>query len=164
MEKSHITIEFPELLPVSIQRQAIMDALQHHQVIIVCGETGSGKTTQLSKICLLMGRGRLNGTGRMIGHTQPRRIAATATAKRIAQELGSPLGQDVGFQVRFSDKTSATTSIKLMTDGILLAQTQQDPLLKAYDTLIIDEAHYAYIANSILLTGKDEHGMRYPFV
>lgn len=141
MEKSHITIEFPELLPVSIQRQAIMDALQHHQVIIVCGETGSGKTTQLSKICLLMGRGRLNGTGRMIGHTQPRRIAATATAKRIAQELGSPLGQDVGFQVRFSDKTSATTSIKLMTDGILLAQTQQDPLLKAYDTLIIDEAH-----------------------
>jgi ATP-dependent helicase HrpA len=88
-----------------------------------------------------MGRGRLNGTGRMIGHTQPRRIAATATAKRIAQELGSPLGQDVGFQVRFSDKTSATTSIKLMTDGILLAQTQQDPLLKAYDTLIIDEAH-----------------------
>ncbi len=107
----------------------------------MCGETGSGKTTQLPKICLAMGRGRANGTQKLIGHTQPRRIAATSTAKRIAQELGSPLGEDVGYQVRFADKTSASASVKLMTDGILLAETQRDPLLNAYDTIIIDEAH-----------------------
>jgi ATP-dependent helicase HrpA len=141
LEKSHIKLEFPELLPVSGQRDRIMQALEKHQVIIVCGETGSGKTTQLPKICLAMGRGRINGTQKLIGHTQPRRIAATSTAKRIAQELGTPIGQDVGFQVRFADNTSQTASIKLMTDGILLAQTQHDPLLKAYDTIIIDEAH-----------------------
>ena len=141
MEKPHINIEFPELLPVSGQRLLIARAIQEHPVVIVCGETGSGKTTQLPKICLSIGRGRMNQTNRLIGHTQPRRIAATATAKRIAQELGTPLGQDVGFQVRFSDKTSSTASIKLMTDGILLAQTQNDPLLLAYDTIIIDEAH-----------------------
>ena len=141
LEKSHIKVEFPEFLPVSGQRQVIMDALKEHQVIIVCGETGSGKTTQLPKICLAMGRGKINGTGKMIGHTQPRRIAATSTAKRIAEELGTPIGQDVGYQVRFNDKTSSTASIKLMTDGILLAQTLNDPLLKAYDTIIIDEAH-----------------------
>ena len=135
-----LEIRFPEELPVSGQRQFIKDALQSHQVVIVCGETGSGKTTQLPKICLDLGRGTING-GKLIGHTQPRRIAATATAKRIAQELGSPLGQDVGYQVRFVDKTSNTASIKLMTDGILLAETQRDPQLKAYDTLIIDEAH-----------------------
>ncbi|SNX28480.1 ATP-dependent helicase HrpA [Polynucleobacter meluiroseus] len=135
-----LEIRFPEELPVSGQRQIIKDALQSHQVVIVCGETGSGKTTQLPKICLDLGRGTLNG-GKLIGHTQPRRIAATATAKRIAQELGTPLGQDVGYQVRFADKTSQGTSIKLMTDGILLAETQRDPQLKAYDTLIIDEAH-----------------------
>jgi len=135
-----LEIRFPEELPVSGQRQLIKDALQSHQVVIVCGETGSGKTTQLPKICLDLGRGTING-GKLIGHTQPRRIAATATAKRIAQELGSPIGQDVGYQVRFADKTSHTASIKLMTDGILLAETQRDPHLKAYDTLIIDEAH-----------------------
>jgi len=135
-----LEIRFPEELPVSGQRQIIKDALQNHQVVIVCGETGSGKTTQLPKICLDLGRGTING-GKLIGHTQPRRIAATATAKRIAQELGSPIGQDVGYQVRFADKTSQTASIKLMTDGILLAETQRDPQLKAYDTLIIDEAH-----------------------
>ena len=135
-----LEIRFPEELPVSGQRQIIKDALQSHQVLIVCGETGSGKTTQLPKICLDLGRGTING-GKLIGHTQPRRIAATATAKRIAQELGSPIGQDVGYQVRFADKTSHTASIKLMTDGILLAETQRDPQLKAYDTLIIDEAH-----------------------
>ena len=135
-----LEIRFPEELPVSGQRQIIKDALQSHQVVIVCGETGSGKTTQLPKICLDLGRGTING-GKLIGHTQPRRIAATATAKRIAQELGSPIGQDVGYQVRFADKTSQTASIKLMTDGILLAETQRDPQLKAYDTLIIDEAH-----------------------
>lgn len=135
-----LDIRFPEELPVSGQRQLIKDALQSHQVVIVCGETGSGKTTQLPKICLDLGRGTING-GKLIGHTQPRRIAATATAKRIAQELGSPIGQDVGYQVRFADKTSNTASIKLMTDGILLAETQRDPQLRAYDTLIIDEAH-----------------------
>jgi ATP-dependent helicase HrpA len=135
-----LEIRFPEELPVSGQRQLIKDALQSHQVVIVCGETGSGKTTQLPKICLDLGRGTMNG-GKLIGHTQPRRIAATATAKRIAQELGSPIGQDVGYQVRFADKSSHTASIKLMTDGILLAETQRDPQLKAYDTLIIDEAH-----------------------
>jgi ATP-dependent helicase HrpA len=135
-----LEIRFPEELPASSQRQIISEALQSHQVVIVCGETGSGKTTQLPKICLELGRGTING-GKLIGHTQPRRIAATATAKRIAQELGSPLGQDVGYQVRFADKTSNTSSIKLMTDGILLAETQRDPQLRAYDTLIIDEAH-----------------------
>ena len=135
-----LEIRFPEELPVSGQRQIIKDALASHQVVIVCGETGSGKTTQLPKICLEMGRGTMNG-GRLIGHTQPRRIAATATAKRIAQELGGLIGQDVGYQVRFTDKTSQGASIKLMTDGILLAETQRDPQLKAYDTLIIDEAH-----------------------
>ncbi len=135
-----LEIRFPEELPVSGQRQLIKEALQRHQVIIVCGETGSGKTTQLPKICLDLGRGTING-GKLIGHTQPRRIAATATAKRIAQELGSPIGQDVGYQVRFADKTSQSASIKLMTDGILLAETQRDPQLRAYDTLIIDEAH-----------------------
>jgi ATP-dependent helicase HrpA len=135
-----LEIRFPEELPVSGQRQIIRDALLSHQVVIVCGETGSGKTTQLPKICLDMGRGTMNG-GKLIGHTQPRRIAATATAKRIAQELGTPIGQDVGYQVRFSDKTGLGASIKLMTDGILLAETQRDPQLRAYDTLIIDEAH-----------------------
>lgn len=135
-----LEIRFPEELPVSSQRQIIKDALSSNQVIIVCGETGSGKTTQLPKICLDLGRGTMNG-GRLIGHTQPRRIAATATAKRIAQELGTAIGQDVGYQVRFADKTSQGASIKLMTDGILLAETQRDPQLRAYDTLIIDEAH-----------------------
>ena len=135
-----LDIRFPEELPVSGQRQLIKDALQGHQVVIVCGETGSGKTTQLPKICLDLGRGTING-GKLIGHTQPRRIAATATAKRIAQELGSPIGLDVGYQVRFADKTSNTASVKLMTDGILLAETQRDPQLRAYDTIIIDEAH-----------------------
>ncbi|QWD38965.1 ATP-dependent RNA helicase HrpA [Polynucleobacter paneuropaeus] len=133
-------ITFPEQLPVSAQRKVIAEALLAHQVVIVCGETGSGKTTQLPKICLDIGRGSMNG-GKLIGHTQPRRIAATATAKRIAQELGTPIGVDVGYQVRFADKTSPGGSIKLMTDGILLAETQRDPQLRAYDTLIIDEAH-----------------------
>ena len=121
-----------------------MDALAAHQVIIVCGETGSGKTTQLPKIALAMGRGKLNappGQGKLIGHTQPRRIAASSVAKRIAEELKTPLGDVVGFKVRFQDRLSRDASVKLMTDGILLAETQTDPLLKAYDTIIIDEAH-----------------------
>ena len=138
-------IDFPDNLPVSARRAEIEAALRAHQVVIVCGETGSGKTTQLPKIALAMGRGRLGAApgerGRLIGHTQPRRIAATSVAKRIADELQTPLGEVVGYKVRFNDRLSPGASIKLMTDGILLAETQTDPLLKAYDTLIIDEAH-----------------------
>jgi ATP-dependent helicase HrpA len=138
------TLNFPESLPVSGRREEIMAAISAHQVVIVCGETGSGKTTQLPKIALALGRGKCNappGQGRLIGHTQPRRIAASSVAKRIAEELKSPLGDVVGFKVRFQDRLSRDASVKLMTDGILLAETQTDPLLKAYDTLIIDEAH-----------------------
>ncbi|MYM38370.1 ATP-dependent RNA helicase HrpA [Duganella qianjiadongensis] len=130
-------ISYPEDLPVSGRRHEIAEALQGHQVIIVSGETGSGKTTQLPKICLELGRGQKG----LIGHTQPRRIAASSTAKRIAQELGAPLGVHVGFKVRFADTLTRGASVKLMTDGILLAETQTDPLLKNYDTIIIDEAH-----------------------
>ncbi|MBQ1657264.1 MAG: DEAD/DEAH box helicase, partial [Rhodocyclaceae bacterium] len=128
---------FPEELPVSAQREAIAHAIAQHPVVIVCGETGSGKTTQLPKICLSIGRGAAG----LIGHTQPRRIAARATATRIAQELNTPLGQTVGFKVRFTDQVGEHAAIKLMTDGILLAETQSDPSLSRYDTLIIDEAH-----------------------
>ncbi|WP_028601153.1 ATP-dependent RNA helicase HrpA [Ottowia thiooxydans] len=142
---SPLKIEFPPNLPVSERRAEIEEALARHQVIIVCGETGSGKTTQLPKMALAMGRGRMNAKpgerGRLIGHTQPRRIAASSVAKRIAEELNTPLGEVVGYKVRFQDRLSQNASIKLMTDGILLAETQTDPLLKAYDTLIIDEAH-----------------------
>ncbi|KAA0179958.1 ATP-dependent RNA helicase HrpA [Cupriavidus gilardii] len=170
-------ITFPEALPVSARRDEIARAIEQHQVVIVSGETGSGKTTQLPKICLSIGRGparadaaetadaaegndatetadapeggrtaggkdgQARRQGGLIGHTQPRRIAATSTAKRIAQELGSPVGEHVGYQVRFNDTMSPGASIKLMTDGILLAETQTDPLLRAYDTIIIDEAH-----------------------
>ncbi|HEX6364403.1 MAG TPA: ATP-dependent RNA helicase HrpA, partial [Albitalea sp.] len=134
-------ITFPESLPVSARREEIMRAIAQHPVVIVSGETGSGKTTQLPKIALALGRGRGAGGAGLIGHTQPRRIAASSVAKRIAQELESPLGDVVGFKVRFQDRLAAGASVKLMTDGILLAETQTDPLLKAYDTLIIDEAH-----------------------
>ncbi len=119
--------------------------MREHQVVIVCGETGSGKTTQLPKIALQMGRGKLNAKPgqrpQMIGHTQPRRIAASSVARRIAEELKTPLGEVVGFKVRFQDRLSKDASVKLMTDGILLAETQTDPDLRAYDTIIIDEAH-----------------------
>ena len=139
-----LSITFPESLPVSAKRDDITAALAAHPVIIVCGETGSGKTTQLPKIALAMGRGKLGaqpGQGRWIGHTQPRRIAASSVAKRIAQELNTPLGEVVGYKVRFQDRLARGASVKLMTDGILLAETQTDPLLSAYDTIIIDEAH-----------------------
>ena len=140
-----LQIVFPEGLPVSARRDEIMAAMDQHQVIIVCGETGSGKTTQLPKIALMLGRGKLNAKPgerpRLIGHTQPRRIAASSVAKRIAEELKTPLGEVVGFKVRFQDRLSKDASVKLMTDGILLAETQTDPLLQAYDTIIIDEAH-----------------------
>lgn len=134
-------IAFPEALPVSARREEIARAVADHQVVIVSGETGSGKTTQLPKICLALGRGLGAGGTGLIGHTQPRRIAASATARRIADELGTPLGEIVGFKVRFNDTLSNGASVKLMTDGILLAETQTDPLLRAYDTIIIDEAH-----------------------
>lgn len=140
-----LLIEFPESLPVSGKREEIMAAIEKHQVVIVCGETGSGKTTQLPKIALALGRGKCNAKpgqkGQLIGHTQPRRIAASSVAKRIAEELKTPLGEVVGYKVRFQDRLSRDASVKLMTDGILLAETQTDPLLKNYDTLIIDEAH-----------------------
>lgn len=134
-------ITFPEALPVSGRREEIARAIAQNQVVIVCGETGSGKTTQLPKICLELGRGLGAGGTGLIGHTQPRRIAASATGRRIAEELGTPFGEVVGYKVRFTDNLSPGASVKLMTDGILLAETQTDPLLKAYDTLIIDEAH-----------------------
>ncbi|GLR09276.1 ATP-dependent RNA helicase HrpA [Mixta theicola] len=131
------TIRFPENLPVSQKQQEIADAIRDHQVVIVAGETGSGKTTQLPKICLTLGRG-VKG---LIGHTQPRRLAARTVANRIADELETSLGGCVGYKVRFNDQVSDTTQIKLMTDGILLAEIQQDRLLMQYDTIIIDEAH-----------------------
>ncbi|MGB6007200.1 ATP-dependent RNA helicase HrpA [Castellaniella sp.] len=130
-------IAYPEDLPVSACRQEIARAIAEHPVVIVCGETGSGKTTQLPKICLELGRGRHG----MIGHTQPRRLAATSVAQRVAEELRTELGDWVGYQIRFGERTGPATAIKLMTDGILLAETQRDPLLRRYDTLIIDEAH-----------------------
>ena len=130
-------IEFPADLPVVQKRGELAGAIADNQVVIVCGETGSGKTTQLPKICLTLGRGVLG----CIGHTQPRRVAARTVASRIAFELKTELGGAVGFKVRFHDKVSPDTSVKLMTDGILLAEIHSDPLLKNYDTLIIDEAH-----------------------
>src|SRR5690606_424416 len=130
-------ITYPEELPVCARKDEIADAIRDHQVVIVAGETGSGKTTQLPKICLELGRG-IRG---QIGHTQPRRIAARAVAERIAEELGTNLGDLVGYQVRFTDQVSDRTLVKLMTDGILLAELQHDRMLRRYDTLIIDEAH-----------------------
>jgi ATP-dependent RNA helicase HrpA len=129
--------EFPPELPISAKRAEISAAVQAHPVVIVCGETGSGKTTQLPKICLEAGR----GVAGIIGHTQPRRIAARATAARIAQELKTELGAAVGYKIRFTDRVGPRTYVKLMTDGILLAETQGDRDLRQYDTLIIDEAH-----------------------
>ena len=130
-------IHYPDNLPVAEKKQAIYDAIKNHQVVIIAGETGSGKTTQIPKICLELGLG-IKG---YIGHTQPRRLAARSVANRIAEELKTEIGQLVGYKVRFSDHVSETTLIKLMTDGILLAEIQKDKLLLQYDTIIIDEAH-----------------------
>ncbi|MFE2182269.1 ATP-dependent RNA helicase HrpA [Streptomyces sp. NPDC059455] len=130
-------ITYPEELPVSQKRDAILEAVRDHQVVIVAGETGSGKTTQIPKICLELGRG-VKG---LIGHTQPRRIAARTVAERIAEEMRSPLGESVGWKVRFTDQVGQDTHVKLMTDGILLAEIQTDRELRQYDTIIIDEAH-----------------------
>ncbi|MCE1163538.1 MAG: DEAD/DEAH box helicase, partial [Thiomonas sp.] len=144
-------VRFPQELPVSQRREAIAQAMREHQVVIVCGETGSGKTTQLPKIALSIGRGLGAGGKGLIGHTQPRRLAATSIAKRVAQELDSELGAIAGYKVRFNDRLQPGASIKLMTDGILLAETQTDPLLRAYDTLIIDEAHERSLNIDVLL-------------
>lgn len=130
-------ITYDDSLPIHGRRNDIAATLAEHQVVIVCGETGSGKSTQLPKICLEMGRG-VNG---VIGHTQPRRLAARSIATRLAEELGSPLGQNVGYKIRFTDKTRPETFVKLMTDGILLAETPSDRFLNQYDTIILDEAH-----------------------
>lgn len=131
------TPTFPSDLPVAQKKDEIAAAIASHQVVVVCGETGSGKTTQLPKICLALGRG-VDG---LIGHTQPRRIAARAVAGRVAEELSSPIGEAVGYKVRFGDQTSPRSFVKLMTDGVLLAETQGDRDLLRYDTIIIDEAH-----------------------
>ena len=130
-------ISYPPELPVSQLKDEIAEVIRDHQVVIIAGETGSGKTTQLPKICLELGRGV---TGQ-IGHTQPRRIAARTVAERIAEELGTELGAAIGYKVRFTDNSSDDTMVKVMTDGILLAEMQRDRQLLRYDTLIIDEAH-----------------------
>lgn len=136
-EAARPEITYPDNLPVSQKKQDILDAIRDHQVVIVAGETGSGKTTQLPKICMELGRG-IKG---LIGHTQPRRLAARTVANRIAEELKTEPGGCIGYKVRFSDHVSDNTMVKLMTDGILLAEIQQDRLLMQYDTIIIDEAH-----------------------
>ncbi len=136
-EASRPVIDYPENLPVSQKKQDILNAVRDNQVVIVAGETGSGKTTQLPKICMELGRG-IKG---LIGHTQPRRLAARTVANRIAEELKTEPGGCIGYKVRFSDHVSDNTMVKLMTDGILLAEIQQDRLLMQYDTIIIDEAH-----------------------
>lgn len=130
-------VTFPSDLPIMAHHQAIVETLRDHQVLVLCGETGSGKSTQLPKICLDAGRG-VHG---MIGHTQPRRLAARSVATRLAQELRCPLGEHVGYKIRFLDETNPGTYIKLMTDGVLLAETQHDRFLERYDTIILDEAH-----------------------
>ncbi|QYU66204.1 DEAD/DEAH box helicase [Leptolyngbya sp. 15MV] len=137
MPRDRVTPTFDPALPIVQQRAAIEAAITAHQVVVVCGETGSGKTTQLPKFCLGLGRGSRGA----IAHTQPRRLAARAVAARISEELGEPLGGLVGVKVRFDDRTGPETRVKLMTDGMLLAELPSDPDLRAYDTIIIDEAH-----------------------
>lgn len=131
------TITYPDALPVTARKDDIAEAIRDNQVVIIAGETGSGKTTQIPKICLELGRGRRG----FIGHTQPRRIAARTVAERIAAELDQKIGESVGYAIRFDDRVSETTAVKLMTDGILLAEMQRDRFLNKYDTIIIDEAH-----------------------
>src|SRR5215813_8206693 len=130
-------VSYPPQLPVSARKDELLAAIRDHQVVVVAGETGSGKTTQLPKIALELGRGIRGG----IAHTQPRRLAARTVAERIADELNVPLGEAVGYAVRFNDRSSENTLIRLMTDGLLLAEIQRDRLLQRYDTIIVDEAH-----------------------
>lgn len=135
--KNAPAIRYPEILPVSGRVDDIKQAIRNHQVIILAGETGSGKTTQIPKICLELGRGVYG----IIGHTQPRRVAVRTVSARLAEELNVTLGEQVGYQIRFSDRSKAISQVKVMTDGVLLAETQHDRFLENYDTLIIDEAH-----------------------
>ncbi|WP_421015233.1 DEAD/DEAH box helicase, partial [Glutamicibacter creatinolyticus] len=132
-----LQISYPDALPVSARREDILDAVRNNQVVIIAGETGSGKTTQLPKMLLELGLAERG----MIGHTQPRRLAARTVAERIAEELGTKIGDEVGFHVRFTGEVSRRTQLKVMTDGILLAEIQRDKLLKKYSAIIIDEAH-----------------------
>ncbi len=134
MNAISLDLNYPQDLPVSLLREEILEAIQNHQVVVIAGATGSGKTTQIPKMCLELGR-------KAIAHTQPRRIAARSVAERIAEELAVELGQEVGYQVRFTDTSSKKTLVKVMTDGILLNAMQNDRELRQYDTIIIDEAH-----------------------
>lgn len=145
-QAEQLKIEYPDL-PVSARRDEILKLIAEHQVVVIAGETGSGKTTQLPKMCLELGRG-VKG---LIGHTQPRRIAARSVATRIAEELKSELGSTIGYKIRFNDQISDNTLVKLMTDGILLAEIQNDRYLNQYDTLIIDEAHERSLNNDFIL-------------
>ncbi|MEJ2098197.1 MAG: hypothetical protein P8Y38_14020, partial [Deltaproteobacteria bacterium] len=131
------SLSYPDSLPITAKSGEIIEAIQKHAVVIISGDTGSGKTTQIPKFCLAAGR----GIGGYIGCTQPRRLAATTVSHRIAEELNEPMGRSVGYKIRFRDKTHDNTRVKIMTDGILLAETQIDPFLNAYDTIIVDEAH-----------------------
>src|SRR5689334_4135033 len=137
MLEGNMDVQYPPNLPITERKDEILAAVRDHQVVIVAGETGSGKSTQLPKICLELGRG-VDG---VIAHTQPRRIAARTVAERIAEELGTELGGIVGYTVRFTDRASVHTRVRVMTDGILLADIQRDRDLKRYDTIIVDEAH-----------------------
>src|SRR5690606_35956491 len=130
-------LTYPESLPITARRDELVTAIREHQVVIVAGETGSGKSTQLPKLCLEAGRGRAG----MIGHTQPRRVAARTIAERVADELGTSIGEAVGFTVRFDDRVGDDTVLRVMTDGVLLNELHRDRLLRRYDTLIVDEAH-----------------------
>ena len=132
-----LSITYPEALPVSARREDILDAVRENQVVVIAGETGSGKTTQLPKMLIELGLAEQG----MIGHTQPRRLAARTVAERIAEEMGTTIGEEVGFHVRFTGEVSRKTKLKVMTDGILLAEIQRDKLLKKYSAIIIDEAH-----------------------
>ena len=152
------TGEIPSL-PIWGKKKAIIQAIKDNPVVIISGETGSGKTTQIPKFCIEAGRG-IDG---LIGCTQPRRIAAITVSNRIAEEIGESIGQSVGYKIRFKDKTSTGTYIKVMTDGILLAETQGDPYLNMYDTLIVDEAHERslnidFLLAAIFLTMNDLSG------
>lgn len=133
-----MNFDYPSELPICAAHDQIIEAIKESQVIIVSGQTGSGKTTQIPKMALELGRG---GRGKQIVHTQPRRLAARTVAERIASEMGVKLGEEIGYQVRFNDESSSKTKLRIVTDGILLAQIQRDPLLTRYDTIIIDEAH-----------------------
>ena len=136
-EPFNFRLDFPPALPISARAEEIVAAIQQHQVVILAGETGSGKTTQIPKMCLAAGR----GTQGRIACTQPRRVAALSISRRVAEELNVTWGREVGSKVRFDDRTSSATVIKFLTDGMLLAEVQGDPLLREYDTVIIDEAH-----------------------